>query len=796
MSKTAALCSHVHDLSVPQATALICSSLQVLWAMSVCTLMACIVAAQDPPPSFDAGQAIYREQCLSCHGERGQGSTEHYDAPLHGDLSTNELARVIQETMPEGAPGSLSLEDASRVAFYVHHEFYSPMAQLRNSPPKVELTHLTTTQFRQSVLDLMSPFTGRPSEWKAERGLTRHIHQGDWGKDRKEIEKKVDGRLVWDWGEGKPVPEIDHEKWQIRWSGSLFAPTTGVYEFYLDATVRANLFVNDDAVPLIDASVVSFEKSLNTATIFLIGGHSYNLALDISRHKEPKARVAVEWKQPGGIRETIAERNLSPTWSPTALLCDTPFPPDDSSVGYERGSNISREWYEANIAAAIDIGNQLTSNLKRWMPRDANDPNNADAVKSWCHRWVSRAIRRPLSDDDKRHFVDSHFESDPSIPRAVKKVCLLTLTSPEFQYPAIAGTPDEIAAATLALTLWDSIPDEWMLQSAAKGEAHTEPAILAMADRMISDQRFQQKMRSFLHEFLGTTTGKELTKDSQKFPDFNERLSADLRTSLELFLDEFATDPAIDLRNLFRSDALYLNGNLAKHYGAELPADAPFQKIALPAGQRSGVLTHPLVMANLAYHNNSSPIHRGVFLAKRVLGRNLRPPVDAIIPIPEETVPGMNTRERVAHQTSGAMCQSCHRVINPLGFTMENYDAIGRFRTEELSRPIDSTGSYIAADGREVAFAGAKDLSDFLAASPEFHQALVRQLFQHFVKQPLPAFGLEKSAELAKVFADEGFASKPLMKKVAILATQRPIEPAKGEDRSVSLNESPQPEKP
>jgi len=280
------------------------------WCVSRCAL------AQDPSPSFDAGQAIYRDKCLSCHGDRGQGATEHYDAPLHGDLSTNELAKVIQETMPEGAPGSLSIEEASRVAYYVHHEFYSPMAQMRNSPPKVELTHLTTTQFRQSILDLMSPFTGRPSEWKTERGLTRHIHQGDWGKDRKEIEKKVDGRLVWDWGEGKPVPEIDHEKWQIRWSGSLFAPTTGVYEFYLDATVRANLFVNDDAVPLIDASVVSFEKSLNTATIFLIGGHSYNFAVDISRHKEPKARIAVEWKQPGGIRDTIAERNLSPTWSP------------------------------------------------------------------------------------------------------------------------------------------------------------------------------------------------------------------------------------------------------------------------------------------------------------------------------------------------------------------------------------------------------------------------------------------------------------------------------------------------
>jgi mono/diheme cytochrome c family protein len=722
---------------------------------------------------FETGRVLYHKACANCHGEMGNGVPERYDSPLLGDLSVVELAKVIQETMPEESPGSLSMDEAKAVAIFVHHEFYSPMAQLRNAPPRAELSHLTVDQFRRSILDLMIPFTHRPAPWTDQRGLSRSIHQGDWGKDRKEVEKKVDAQLVFDWGDGKPVPEIDHEKWQVRWSGSFFAPTTGTYEFSLDATIRANLFINNHWTPLIDASVVSFEKSLNTATIFLIGGQSYHITLDASHSKEPMSRVALEWRPPNGIREPIPARLLSPTWSPVQLVCSTPFPPDDSSIGYERGRNVSREWYEANIAAAIEIGNRLTSDLKRWMPEGANDPQQPDQVKAWCHRWVAIALRRPLTDDDKRDFVDSLFAGESSIERAVKKVCVRTLTSPEFQYPGLAESPDARNIALLPLYLWDSVPEEWMIQMASRGEAHDDAALRGLADRMMQDVRFQQKMRSFLHEYLGTRGLRELAKDAARYPEFNERIAADLRTSLELFLDEFATQSNSDLRTLLTADYLYLNGRLAKLYGIDLPEDAPFQKVTVPREQWSGIASHPYLMSGLAYHDASSPIHRGVFLAKRVLGRNLRPPVDAIIPISEAAAPGMTTRERVALQTSGAMCQSCHRVINPLGFTLEHYDALGRFRNEELGKAVDASGSYITTEGDEVAFRGVREMADFLAVSSEVQQAMLRQMFQHLVKQPLAAYGLERVQPIVETWKNDGYSPQSLARSLAILGTLR-----------------------
>jgi hypothetical protein len=183
----------------------------------------------------------------------------------------------------------------------------------------------------------------------------------------------------------------------------------------------------------------------------------------------------------------------------------------------------------------------------------------------------------------------------------------------------------------------------------------------------------------------------------------------------------------------------------------------------MPEHRAAGALTHPYVQAYYAYHDSSSPIHRGVFRARRILGRTLRPPIDAIVPISEETTPGLSTRERVAKQTSGAMCQSCHKVINPLGFVFENYDAIGRFRADETGKPIDAAGSYVTSSGDRVEFQSIIQFRDFLSNSPEVHQAIVKQMFQFMTKQPLAAYGLDRTESLTKVLRDNAYQVGPLM---------------------------------
>ena len=143
-----------------------------------------------------------------------------------------------------------------------------------------------------------------------------------------------------------------------------------------------------------------------------------------------------------------------------------------------------------------------------------------------------------------------------------------------------------------------------------------------------------------------------------------------------------------------------------------------------------------------------------MFLSRSVLGRVLRPPAQAVAPLPPEIHANLSNRERVALQTQPETCQGCHAMINPLGFTMENFDAIGRYRESPTrTSPIDATGSYLTQSGEVEKFKGEEDLAKFLAASEESQDAFVKQLFHHTVKQPIRAYGPTPLKDLQNIFA-------------------------------------------
>ncbi len=249
-----------------------------------------------------------------------------------------------------------------------------------------------------------------------------------------------------------------------------------------------------------------------------------------------------------------------------------------------------------------------------------------------------------------------------------------------------------------------------------------------------------------------------------------------MRASLELFLDDVIWSETSDFRELLTADWLYLNGRLAQLYRPDLPADAPFLKMAMDPGERAGVLTHPYLMAGFAYTASSSPIHRGLFIARSVLGRTLRPPPEAQTPLPADLHAGLTTRERVALQTKPEACQSCHAMINPLGFTLENFDAVGRFREEEAGKPIDASGAYRTRTGDLVKFGGVRQLATFLASSDETHSAFVEQLFHYVVKQPIRAYGPQMLPELRRLFVEGKFNIQRLMVDMVTAAAIAPEE--------------------
>ena len=752
-------------------------------ALGAMLLLAAAAAAEER-----TGQQIYKDLCAACHGAKGEGVDEHYPHPLVGDRSLKELSQYIEESMPEDDPTKCVGEDAAKVAAYVFETYYSPLAQARNKPARIELSRLTVRQYQNSVADLVGTFRSA-GKWGQERGLKgEYFKSRRPGRDR-QIER-IDPTVQFDFGEASPDPEKldDPASFSIRWAGSVLAPETGEYEFMVRTEHAARLWVNDQEMPLIDAWVKSGSDVEHRATIRLLGGRAYPLKLEFSKakqgvndskkQKQPpppvKASIALLWKPPHQAVEVIPARNLSPQENPELFVVLAPFPPDDRSVGYERGTSISKEWDQATTEAAIETAGYVADHLSELSDASDDASDRAERLKQFCERFVERAFRRPLSDEQKQFFVTRQFEQAPDAANAVKRVVLLSLKSPRFLYRELGDGNDPYdVASRISFGLWDSLPDQALLEAAAAGQLATREQVAQQAERMLTDLRARAKLRAFFVQWLKVDRLPDIAKDPERFPGFTPEIVSDLRTSLDLLLEDVVWGESSDFRQLLLMDSLYLNGPLAKFYGVDLPADAPFQKVPLDPEQRAGVLSHPFLMAGFSYTATSSPIHRGVFLARSLLGRSLRPPPEAVAPLAPDLHASLTTRERVSLQTKPEACQACHAMVNPLGFTLEHFDAVGRFRKEEQGKPIDASGIYRTRKGETVKFAGVRDLANFLADSDETHTAFVQQLFHHLIKQPVRAFGSQELPNLRQSFAHNQFHIRQLAVEIIADAALR-----------------------
>ncbi len=206
-------------------------------------------------------------------------------------------------------------------------------------------------------------------------------------------------------------------------------------------------------------------------------------------------------------------------------------------------------------------------------------------------------------------------------------------------------------------------------------------------------------------------------------------------------------------------------------------AAATFRDVPLDPGQRAGLLTHPYLLSAFAYTATSSPIHRGVFLSRSELGRSLKQPPEAVAPLAPDLHPQLTTRERVALQTNAESCRSCHSLINPLGFALEAFDATGRLRREEQSRPIDDSGAYVSRAGEEIRFRGARELARFLTTTTETGDAFVEQLYHYLAKQPYRAAAEPEQRRLREQFAAENYNIRSLAAAIAASFASSPPSP-------------------
>ena len=730
------------------------------------------------------GEVVYREDCMRCHGPVGQGVAGKADEPLVGEKSIASLANYIVREMPENDPGSLSLADATASAEYIHKAFYSAEARARNHPPRIELAHLTVRQYRESIADLLGALRGMTST-TVSGGLAGHYRERperdpkkpDQNRPEVGFKDQVDPVIDFDFKDKPPEKGTYAVQFSINWSGSILVPDTGEYEFRVTSLNGVRLYVNapengSEKNALIDLWVSSGMSRSAQAPLFLLGGRSYPLKLEFFKYKEKTAGLKLEWRPPGGAWAVIPHTHLSPKSSSRVHVIDVPLPPDDGSIGYERGASVSREWTEAVAKGALQVSSLIGPSLPGLAGTKADAPDRADKLKAFALRFAQMAYRRPLTDEQKADLTKIFEGVAPEV--AAKRAFIFTLSNPAFLYPGIGPQDDYAVASRLALTLWDSAPDAALLQAAAAGKLKDAAQVRPHAQRLMKDPRAKAKLRDFLHHWLHVEEGAEIAKDQKEYPGFDQGVVMDLRTSLDLFAENIVWSEASDYRQLLLSDTILMNERLAKFYGQKVEAGAGFQPVKMDADQRAGVLTHPFVLATFSYTKSSSPIHRGVFVTRNILGRMLKPPPMAIAFMDDKFDPSLTMREKVAELTSKPACMSCHVTINPLGFSFERFDAVGRVRATDNKKPVNAASDYTTSDGNVIKLTGARDVAVHAAESLSGQTGFVRNLFQELVKQPPAAYSPELLGQLTTQFRADNFHVRNLAIEVAVVAALRP----------------------
>jgi PAS domain-containing protein len=331
----------------------------------------------------------------------------------------------------------------------------------------------------------------------------------------------------------------------------------------------------------------------------------------------------------------------------------------------------------------------------------------ADAARENLQDFLPRAFRRPVTDEEIAKYaglVEMAVEHEEPFEGGMRLALQAVLVSPEFLFRAETGRQhrddyemlDDFALASrLSYFLWSSMPDAELFQVAREGRLHQPEVLEAQTRRMLQDPKTDALIEHFAGQWLGlrTLATADVEPDRELFPDFTDGIRDAMWKETELFFGAIVRDDR-SIYDLLDGRYTFLNQQLAELYGIDGVEGDEFQEVSLEGTNRAGVLTHGSILTLTSYPNRTSPVQRGQWVLENLLG-DAPPEAPPVVPGLEETQeanPDLSFREQLELHRSDPGCASCHKLMDDLGFGLENFDAIGRWRTQDGEHPIDSSG--------------------------------------------------------------------------------------------------------
>jgi hypothetical protein len=352
-----------------------------------------------------------------------------------------------------------------------------------------------------------------------------------------------------------------------------------------------------------------------------------------------------------------------------------------------------------------------------------------------------RAYRRPVTNGDVGPLLGLYREGrskgsfDTGIQLAIQNI----LVDPDFLFrverdaavlPGKAYRVSDVELASrLSFFLWSSVPDDELLDVAVRGKLK-EPAVLELqVERMLRDQRATSLVTNFAGQWLLVRNMQSVAPDLEQFPLFDDNLRQAFQRETELFVESQLREDR-SVIDLLRADYTFVNERLARHYGIQNVYGSHFRRVTLTDDRRFGLLGQGSLLTTTSYSNRTSPVQRGKWLLENVLGAPPPPPPANVPPLKDNGEKGqaVSVRERMEQHRKSPLCASCHARMDPLGFALENFDAIGEWRSTEGDLSIDASGAL--PDGSK--FEGPVGLRRFvLSKSDQFVATVTEKLLTY-----------------------------------------------------------------
>jgi len=426
--------------------------------------------------------------------------------------------------------------------------------------------------------------------------------------------------------------------------------------------------------------------------------------------------------------------------TPRSPLLETERQPYQAHFNLDRHPRLHAAIYTVSIRGPFETQGAGDSPSRRRI--FVCQPGKAGQEEACAKRIFStlmrRAYRRPVADVDLQVPLKFYNQArtEGGFENGIEMGLRAILVSPEFLFRVeqdAAGVAPDTAyrisdlelASRLSFFLWSSIPDDELLDAAVKGKLRTPAVLEQQVRRMLADSRSRALVNNFAEQWLYLRNLDSTSPDMRIFPDFDDNLRQAFRQETELFFESIMREDRSVL-DLLRANYTFVNERLAKHYGIPDVYGSRFRRVTFEkGGERGGLLRQGSILAVTSYATRTSPVIRGKWILANILGTPPPPPPPFVPALKESSGEGrtLSMRERMAEHRVNPACAGCHKLMDPIGFSLENYDAVGRYRAAEDGKPIDASGGL--PDGST--FDGVTGLQQALLTRPELFVGTVTE---------------------------------------------------------------------